>query len=280
MPSRVAAAPPSERSRLRAELPDRWFWLMKLFRGYARRYVRNHFHALRISQSGGAFPPPGDDPLLIVLNHPSWWDPLVAMVLATMLAEHDHFAVIDERALQRYAFFRKLGFVGLETNTTRGAIRFLHSATTILSQSRRALWVTAQGRFSDVRERPLSFLPGVGHLAARLSRGVIVPIALEYAFWWERTPEVLVRIGRPIRIEESMGATANDWLARIETESTRNLDSLNAETIARDPARFRTILEGRCGVGGPYDLWLRLKKWFAGKQFDPSHGAAMQEGQL
>jgi 1-acyl-sn-glycerol-3-phosphate acyltransferase len=269
------AEAPVRRDRLTggAELPRRWLWLGRLFRWYARRYVRKHFHAVRLSKSGHTFPPPGDEPLLIVLNHPAWWDPMICIVLSRLMAERDQFAAIDAEAVKRYAFFKKLGFVPVDTKSLRGAAEFVRTGATILAQPNRAYWVTAQGRFTDVRERPLAINSGVGHLAARLSAGAVLPLALEYPFWTERTPEALVRVGEPIRVAEHPGLSGKDWAALIEEAMTRNLDALNAEAVSRDPAKFAELLAGKSGVGGPYDWWRRFKSLVRGEKFDPSHGS-------
>jgi 1-acyl-sn-glycerol-3-phosphate acyltransferase len=258
----------------RAELPRRWHWLVRGFRRYAHRYVRKHFHAVRLSATGSPFPPPGDEPLLVVLNHPSWWDPMICIVLSSLMKDRDQFAAIDAEAVKRYAFFKKLGFVGVNTKSLRGAAEFLRTGETILSEPNRAYWVTAQGRFTDVRERPLGLQVGVGHLAARLTRGVVVPVALEYTFWTERTPEALVRVGEPLRVADHVGLSGKEWLALIGGALTQNLDVLNVEAMSRDPSRFTALLSGKVGVGGPYDWWRRVKAWVRGEKFDASHDAA------
>lgn len=279
MTTPAKAAPPRDRLTGGWQLPARRLWLIHLFRWYARRYVRQHFHAVRLSRSGSPFPPTSPEPLLIVLNHPSWWDPMIGIVLSSLMTERDHFAAIDAVAVNRYRFFKKLGFVGVDTQTIRGAAEFVRAGTTILSQPRCVFWVTAQGRFTDVRERPLGIQSGVAHLAARLSEGCILPMALEYPFWTERTPEALVRIGHSLHIKDHAGLSARNWLALIEEAMTQNLDQLNAEAISRDPARFTTLLSGRAGVGGMYDRWRRFKAWLRNERFDPSHEAAMREKQ-
>lgn len=256
--------------------PSRWAWGFATFQRYAQRYVRRHFHALRLSKTSSPWPT-GDDPLLVVLNHPSWWDPLIGLCLAGMLPRHVHYAVIEQAALAKYPFFRRIGFVGVEANSFGGVRQFLRVAEAILQRPRHVLWVTAQGRFMDVRERPLSLRPGVGHLASRLSQGLILPIALEYAFWSERTPEALVRIGEPLALGAAMTPPgrkpADVWREQIEAALTRTLDGLNAETISRDPRQFTVHLSGRSGIGGVYDLWRRAKSWARGQRFDPSHGS-------
>ncbi len=252
-------------------LPKISHWLVRLFRRYARRYVRNAFHSVSVSRSGFPFPPPGQEPILIVLNHPSWWDPMIALVLSQTMTEREHFAPIDAKALQQYPFLKRLGFIGVEGNSLRGASEFVRAGTTILAQENRVFWVTAQGQFSDVRTRPLGLRVGVGYLAARLPRGLIVPLALEYPYWNERTPEALVRVGSPLVIEEHPGLSGREWTTKIEVALTETLDALNAEAIARDPSKFNLLLGGTAGVGGVYDWWRGWMAWFRGKKFDPSH---------
>ena len=197
---------------------------------------------------------------------------MICLVLSRMMADRDQFAAIDAEAVKRYSFFKKIGFIPVDTKSLRGAAEFVRTAAAILSGPGRVYWVTAQGRFADVRERPLAINSGVGHLAARLAAGIILPVALEYTFWTESTPEALVRFGEPLRLAEHPGLTGKEWTVLIEDAMTRNLDVLNAEAKSRDPAKFSTILAGRSGVGGPYDWWQRCKAMFRGKKFDPSHG--------
>jgi 1-acyl-sn-glycerol-3-phosphate acyltransferase len=269
----MPAGPPNPDS-----LPARWHWLIRGFRRYACRYVRKHFHAVRLSKSGCPVPA-SDEPVLVVLNHPSWWDPLIGIVLSREFGNREQFAAIDATAVQRYRFFTKVGFVGVDTGSVRSAAEFLRTGTAILSHPRHVFWVTAQGRFTDVRERPLALRSGVGHLAARLPAATVLPVALEYTFWTERTPEALVRIGEPLRTADHPGLRGKEWTALIEATLTRTLDALSAEATARNPAAFTELLTGRTGVGGVYDVWRRLKAWARGRKFDPAHGDGERERQ-
>jgi hypothetical protein len=104
-----------------------------------------------------------------------------------------------------------------------------------------------------------------------MERGRVVPVAVEYPFWNERRPEALSRFGRPIRVDgvnQRSVEDLNDLLARRLEET---LDDLAAEAVDRDPARFRTLVLGRTGVGGIYDAGRRLRSWVFGRRFDPAH---------
>src|SRR5262245_10348711 len=95
-------------------------WLIRLFtRHVKKRYLGRSFHGIRLSRTG-RLPALPVGPLIVVLNHPSWWDPLFGMVLAELLPEHAHFVPIESNALRGYGFFERLGFFGVKPGTTEG----------------------------------------------------------------------------------------------------------------------------------------------------------------
>jgi 1-acyl-sn-glycerol-3-phosphate acyltransferase len=256
------------------ELPPRWDWLFRKFCGYVRKMLRKHFHAVRLSRGSASIPNDGA-PLLFVLNHPSWWDPLVCVALLDLIPNYTNFAAIDAVAVQKYRILTKLGYFPVDPHTLRGAAQFLRTCKVILNQPRRSVWVTAQGEFADVRTRPLNLKNGVGHLASKLGTGYVIPVALEYAFWNERTPEALVRIGEAIPF--GSGSSGKDWTERIEANLTAALDALNREAMGRDPAAFRTLIGGTTGAGGMYDLFRRFGFWMRGRKFEPAHSTTASE---
>jgi 1-acyl-sn-glycerol-3-phosphate acyltransferase len=210
-------------------------------------------------------------PLIVVLNHPSWWDPLIGIVLAGLFPERAHYAPMDAKSLARYRIFENLGFFGVERGTPRGAAAFLHTTAAILSRPNSAVWITAQGDFTDPRCRPPRLRSGVGHLARHLGRGAVVTLALEYPFWDERLPEALARFGEPIAIESGRGLRPADWVERIEANLAATQDTLMAASLRRDPTAFDTLLTGRVAIGGIYDWWRKLQAWLRGEQFRPEH---------
>lgn len=248
-----------------------------MFQKYARKYVARHVHAVRLARGGYR---PGRDlrgPVVVVMNHPSWWDPLIGMALCGLWPGRAHFAPIDAKGLAKYPFLGRLGFFGIEPGTPRGALEFLRTGLEALSEPSGMLWVTAQGRFVDARERPTRLKNGVGHLISRMNAGHVVPLALEYAFWDERTPEALARFGTPIELSGSRRSPV-EWTARLEAALQETQDALAADAIARDPARFETVLSGGAGVGGVYDVWRRLKAAVRGKRFKAEHNGEILQG--
>lgn len=268
----------AETSRIPTEtgaLPERSEWRFRWFSRWVRGYLGKHFHAVRLSRGCRPVVAP-DLPLVVVLNHPSWWDPLIGIVLAGLFPERAHYVPMDARALARYRILGKLGFYGVERGTREAALAFLGRTKALLSQPASAVWVTAQGRFSDARRRPPGLRSGIGHLARCLDQGEIVTLALEYPFWDERLPEALARFGTPIRVGHAPNRRARAWVECLESELAATQDLLAADAMSRDPARFETLLTGRVGIGGVYDVWRRCRAWCRGQRFVAGHGSGAE----
>ncbi len=246
--------------------------LLSIFGRYCEGYLARNFHAVRLSKTQRPDPVAiRDKPLIVYCNHPSWWDPLVCMQLAARLfPDRRHFGPIDAAALQKHKLFEKLGFFGVEPGTARGARRFLAVSQEILSQPDATLWIAAEGRFTDPRDRPVRLRSGIGHLTSRVRNAVLLPLALEYPFWEEKSPEALARFGEEITSGDADLAAA-DWTPILEDCLESVLDALATEARCRDTARFEVLLCGSAGVGGVYDTWRRLKARFRGEKLRPEH---------
>ena len=245
---------------------------MRWFSAYAERYVRRHFHSLRLLNAPS---PVTGNPLVIYLNHASWWDPMICLVLRNRFFAHrESFAPIDAGALARYPFFRKLGFFPVEQNSHRGTINFLDGARRVLARNGAALWLTPQGRFVDVRDRPVRFRGGLARLATSVSVATYLPLAIEYSFWEERLPEVCATFGEPLVITDTqagqLGARALNELMERRLDETQM--HLAAAVVQRDTRRLRVLAKSAAGVGGIYDVWRRFRAFMNGQPFQPEHG--------
>ncbi|MEO8440617.1 MAG: lysophospholipid acyltransferase family protein [Spartobacteria bacterium] len=247
--------------RTPGEIPEISRPLLALFSKYAAAYLAKHFHSIRLL---GAVPPNDlSRPIVVFLNHAAWWDPLVCLFLRNKLFHRrSAFAPIEASALARYGFLKKIGFFGVEQGTTRGAAQFIGTSCAILEQAENALFLTPQGGFADVRA-PLNFAPGIAHLAARSREVIFLPLAIEYSFWEERKPEVLLAFGEPMLPED--GTKLVDRLAQAQAQ-------LVAAAIRREPEEWRILLRSRSGVSRPYDLWRWLRARLRGEGFRADHG--------
>lgn len=279
------------------------------FAWYARRLIRRHFTAVRVMQD--TLPPPGPTRARVFYaNHAAWWDPLVMLIVARELFPGTAFhAPIDAAALARYPSLQKLGFFGIEPGSPAGARRFLEISRALLARPGTALALTPQGRFADVRERPLGLQGGIARLLMTTPGTLALPVAIEYPFWTEMRPEVLIRFGR-----RGVGVGADDGRRRADTDAARHdvgdssttharhgagdscaarymrdtrdalqfeltarmtttLDELASASCRRARSEFVTLLDGTAGIGRLQDTPARLRAWRAGARFDARHSA-------
>ena len=242
--------------------------LLNWFRWIVRRNFEREFHAVRLQGLDALREL--DGPLLVYANHAGWWDPMVAFLLGgELFRTRRHYAPMDAAALKKYRILSWLGVFPVEGSSSRGAVRFLRTGEAIL-RGGGVLWVTPQGRFADVRERPIAFKPGMAALAARVPGCTILPMAIEYVFWDERTPEALLQLGQPVRVGN--GETTEALETRLKMALEVAMEEMQTRAMSRDAREFeRVLVRGRVGVGGFYEMGKRAKAWVTRRPYQPEH---------
>jgi 1-acyl-sn-glycerol-3-phosphate acyltransferase len=263
----MSGARPAEATSERS--PVAWRFMAAWF----ERYFRRHLNGLRVAAWGKPAEMIGRGPVVIYSNHPSWWDAAVYILLArNLFPTAESYAPIDSAMLRKYGFFARIGAIPVEQDGARGAVSFLRAGAEVLSREDRVLWVAAQGRFADARERPVGLRAGVARLAELAPEAWFLPLAIEYVFWTERGAEALVAFGPALSGRELRAMPRRSRLAHLEATLTATMDRLASDALARDPARFVAVTDGRPGIGGVYDGWRRLRAVLRGRRFEPAHG--------
>ena len=245
--------------------------ILKLFAAYSRRYMRRRFHAIRILKSC-SLPQDLSRPLLIYLNHASWWDPLLCLDLARRwFPNRSSFAPMDAASVDRYKIFKHIGIYAIEQDSIRGTTAFLRTTCAILSVDRNIVWLTPQGRFTDVRERPIELRPGIGALAARMPLVDFLPLAIEYTFWTEPRPEVLIAFGEAIIPGREACRSAAEWVELFSGALRNTQAKLARHSYRRDPLDWLVLDRGASGVNAIYDAWRMLRARLSGATFSCDH---------
>lgn len=239
-------------------------WFCRVFQWYSRRLLTKQFNAVRVASAHarameGLSDPGG--PTMLLFNHQSWWDPIITAALARAYAPSTHvYAPMDRAMVRRFAFMRQLGIFGVDLDDPRAFKALVqYMADLARNDPRAGFWITPQGRFADVRA-PLELRPGAAAIASRLARGGTPPgvvcMAVEFAFWEDRKPEVLLL---PVPCPPPPRHTTSLWHRQISHTLHGAMDELARLTIARDPGAFTIILgRGASGVNPAYDTILRL----------------------
>ena len=233
-----------------------------VFAAMVASMVRRRFHAVRLARGSrealsGA--DSGARPAVVVMNHCSWWDPIILIVLSReFMPSRAPYGPIDRDELRRFAIFRKVGLFGVDPDDPRtlDAMRG-YLAGVAARDPRFALFVTPQGRFADVRDEIVP-RPGVAAVAAALAPDRAVSIAVEYGFWVDQKPEIFLRAET---VSCAEGGTLA-WQRRFTEAMRANQAALAGLVRARDAAAFEPLsarfAPKTTGTNPFYDLWLRV----------------------
>ncbi|MBM4281282.1 MAG: hypothetical protein FJ137_11175 [Deltaproteobacteria bacterium] len=201
-------------------------WFLSLARGYARRAIARRFDGLFVDGLAEAARLVGQRPVLFCVNHVSWWDPFVLILLDEALGA-DSYALMDDVNLARLPFFRAVGALPIAVEGGAVARRQLDDAVRTLDRPERALWIFPQGRQRAAHLRPLGFKQGVRLIAARAQKAgaVIVPVALAFPWRQAPAPSVVVRFGAPVDPADTGG---DELTAHVEARVAAMLDDIDA----------------------------------------------------
>lgn len=246
------------------------------FGWWIRRMFRRSFNAVRFEgESADVLRRLGErrGPALVAMNHQSWWDPLIGLLVGGLLTPaRPVMGPMQADQLKKFAIFRKVGVFGIEPDDPASLGEMVKYVRWSFAQDpARVLWITPQGEFVDPRAE-VRVRPGASAVAARLSDEPaacdVVVLAIEMVFWIDQRPEVLLRAA-DVRCHGDDRSSTIAWTRALNAAMRDNASALANASITRDPARFRVVYsaEGvpRDGddVGGRInplvDLWLRLR---------------------
>jgi 1-acyl-sn-glycerol-3-phosphate acyltransferase len=211
-------------------------------RWFARRCrarLARDFEAVRVEGLDRLRRALAEGPVLVVSNHASWWDPMIAIVLGTLALDCDGYAMMDARNLRRLPFLGLVGGFGVTRGEADRAA--LDYASALLDRTGRLVWVFPQGEERSVTQRPLGFRHGAAVVAAAVPGARVVPVGLRYEAGRSPRATAYVSIG-PGRAPRSEVEAER---AAQETDVTDVLDRLDAHLCGRAATTFETLVPGR-----------------------------------
>ncbi len=206
-------------------------------------------------------------PLLVIANHPSWWDGYLALLLSRHYGVR-RYLMMDAAQLKRYGFFAWAGCFGVERGDARDVARSIAYAAALLRQEERTwVWLFPQAEITPPQARPLSVHGGAAHVLRRAMTGGrtigVLPVAWELVFRGEQHPEVVILVGDIKMFDEGDVRNASSVTAYL-TEALRSvMDTLASDITRNDLAVYQTILRGRVGVNDRFDRLLRRHRLVA-----------------
>ncbi|GAB4514855.1 MAG: lysophospholipid acyltransferase family protein [Phycisphaerales bacterium] len=235
--------------------------VLRWFRWYIRRMVRKSFNSVRVSKdSADALEVlrTSASPLVVAMNHQSWWDPLVGLLISGELCpDRPGLAPMDREMLERFAILRRVAVFGLDPDdpASLDAMR-TYVGDFMREHTGAALWLTPQGEFADPRT-PIRLRPGAAAVAADHDGCRAVSIAIEYTFWLDKKPELFLHMSV---VDPPDARSVAGWHRAFTRTMRSDNERLSRLVAGRSPDAFTPLLTSTGGGTSPvYNLWLRLR---------------------
>lgn len=220
-----------------------------IYHGLIRPALRGQFQRVWLRVEGEL---PARGPLVVYLNHPSWWDGYAAMLLDRTLLRRAYtsYVMMDQDQLARYPFFRWCGAFSVDRSAPRSALASVEYATRQLARhDDRALWIFPQGELLPNDRRPIDIGAGAARIALG-ARATLLPVALRLEFGRAQRPELFIRVGPAHRAEGGRPAALT---ADLSARLTLAVDELRDDVLRGDLRGYRVLLRGRRGIDRRWD---------------------------
>jgi 1-acyl-sn-glycerol-3-phosphate acyltransferase len=222
----------------------------KLFHLYNKQLISKNFHGLY--QLKNSVPPPKNGAIIMV-NHSSWWDPLMLFYLNHTLWHTDAVAMMDEAGLLRFPFFSKLGAFSVNSRSPRSVKYALDYASSRLREGKN-VFLFPQGNEYPLEKRPLSFFGGAGYLKWRVPTAPVVPVVFYHGLFHEQRPEWFVHSALPL--EGAPSWNRKRWTLEAEKIMTLELEFLKQAVL--EGSSFNPLLQGKIGFA---QRWENTKRY-------------------
>lgn len=206
-------------------------WFNAWFSGHARSRIRNTFGEVRVWGLDAARKHAVEAPLLVVSNHTSWWDPLVALHVSTHLLETTGHALMDAKNLRRLPFFALVGGFGVELGNREDRAAIIRYAAELLETPNHLVWIFPQGAERPNDERPLGFRRGSGEIARISPQAKVLPVGLRYEFGGVEKPTLWISFGEVVPSQH---------------DAVKNRDA-QEEAVTRELDRIKSAIGGQEG---------------------------------
>jgi 1-acyl-sn-glycerol-3-phosphate acyltransferase len=213
-------------------------WFNAMFARHARSRLRATFGRVLVRGASEAREALAGGPLLVVVNHSTWWDPLVILWLSELVLLADGYALMDAKNLRRLPFFAKVGGFGVDLEDPTDGARGIRYAAKLLDAPGRVVFVFPQGTERSPFA-PVELLPGAAQIARVAKRARIVSLGLRYVFGASERPDLWISLGEAETPARSVDQGLRQQTRAIEAELSR----IDQAIDTHESAAFETVNE-------------------------------------
>ena len=201
------------------------FWLM-VASLFFFNMVQNRFYAFRYKGDEGVLEK--GVPTILYAPHSNWWDGSVLYNITHRIFHKEIRLMIEE--LNRFPLLRRGGAYSVCKKSPQSAMKALQYSVDVVGDLKNMLCIFPQGIIRPPHYRPMVFQTGLAYIAqksvARYGKVNLVPVALDYCFFRDNRPEVVVTFGEKLTLtKENIIKDRKELTHLFERELVKTCDS-------------------------------------------------------
>lgn len=206
----------------------RWYTWLLFKRRFKRVWIRQEYR-------------PGESARTVYyLNHHSWWDGLIPLLLNEFRFHQKARAMMEDSQMERYGFFQKIGAFSVNRTDPRKAVTSLRYAVQSMERDNASLFIYPEGTITPPGTDPV-FEGGLAWLHSKLWKREVdfVPVGIYMHTIRFDKPELYLYVREKVSVDPTL---ANDDRTEIfEIKLMEILNRLRAEAGVED-TEFERLL--------------------------------------
>jgi 1-acyl-sn-glycerol-3-phosphate acyltransferase len=186
---------------------------IKLFGWYTRLLFHRRFKQIWIKQN---YQPDKNSKTVYYLNHSSWWDGLIPLLLNNYRFRQQARAMMEDKQMIRYPFFRRIGAFSVSPDNSRKSIHALRYALESMERPNSSLFIYPEGEIIPFSTEKPEFKEGIAWLYNKLPQVDFVPIGIYIHTIRHDKPELHLYIGEPV---SGIPGTGSNHEIRLQLET-------------------------------------------------------------
>lgn len=191
-------------------------WFITMFDQYVRLLFRRRFKNIRLYQS---YQPGPESKTIYYLNHTSWWDGLIPLLLNQKYFKQNARAMMEDKQMKEHSFFSKIGAFSVNLQDPRSAVRSLRYAVKSMEREKASLFIYPEGKIVPFSVKKPHFKKGLGWLSRKCPEADVVPIGIYIHTAYSDKPELAISVGNATEANRALSADDLNQIYELELQS-------------------------------------------------------------
>ena len=222
-----------------------WLWVASMF---FFNMLQNRFYAFRYRGEENYFEAEKDVPTILFAPHCNWWDGIVLYNTTHRIFHKEIRLMVEE--LNRFPLLRRGGAYSVNKKSPQSAMKALQYSVDVVGDLRNMLCIFPQGIIRPPHFRPIEFQTGLAYIAEnavkKYGKVNLIPMAVDYAFFRDNRPEVIVEFGKRIELRkgnELDKMTRRELTHYLEKALTETCDNQFKEMSQGDISKYNILFK-------------------------------------